>query len=62
MAKGNLEEREYAEKKTTNNTLKEIKDIVYMKQKLDITNFFQEKKRVPENYKHDSTSKTSVEV
>lgn len=36
---------------------------MYIKQTLDITNFFQKKtKSVPENYKHDSRSKTSVEV
>lgn len=45
-AKGNLEEREYAEKKSTNNFLREIKDIASIKQKQGIIkNFFPEKKR-----------------
>lgn len=60
-AKGNLEEREYAEKKSTNNFLREIKDIASIKQKQGIIkNFFPEKK-ILENYKHDSRNKTLVE-
>lgn len=44
-AKGNLEEREYAEKKSTNNFLREIKDIASIKQKQGIIkNFFPEKR------------------
>lgn len=44
-AKGNLEEREYAEKKTTNNFLRD-KDIAAIKQKQGIIkNFFQKKKK-----------------
>lgn len=61
-AKGNLEEREYAEKKSTNNFLREIKHIASIKQKQGITkNFFPGKKKILENYKHDSRNKTLVE-